>query len=56
MPIDLKNTAKKISGTLAKFFKKEMEMENKNNSMILTAVKKSDNKKIQELKNKISKL
>lgn len=53
MAMDLKNTAKRINSSLTNFFKKIKTIEDKNNQIILTAVKNSDNKKIQEIKNKI---
>lgn len=45
--------AKKITGSLSNFFTKEEELKNKSKKMVNEIIKKSDNKKILALKNKI---
>ncbi|GEM_PF-4764826 len=47
------NKAKKIVNSLNSFFAKEEELKNKSKKIVNAAIKKSDDKKILFLKNKI---
>lgn len=48
--------AKKIAKTLNYFFTKEKQIEKNSRDAFLTAIKDSDKKQIQEIKNKINQL